>query len=341
MLIVVNMFLTGFDSTTLNTLWVDKNLEQHGLIQAFSRTNRILNSIKTFGSIVCFRDLRQATDDATSLFGNKDVGGIVILKTYDEYLNGFYDYNGNYKPGYEELISELTLSFPIEGPIIGEEARKEFVRLYGAVLKLRNILTAFDKFEGNELLSDRDFQDYQSAYIDIYQALRPKSDNEKEYINDDIVFELELVKQLEVSIDYILMLVEKYYASNRKDKEILFTIDKTIKSSIELRSKKELIENFIERVNVSTTVDASWKDFVSQKREEDLAILISSERLKEDEVRKFTEIAFRDGVLKITGTDIDKILPPVSRFGGGNRSVIKQSIIEKLSVFFEKYFGLI
>ncbi|MCL1999143.1 MAG: type I restriction endonuclease subunit R [Turicibacter sp.] len=339
LLIVVNMFLTGFDATTLNTLWVDKNLKQHGLIQAFSRTNRILNSIKTFGNIVCFRDLRQATDDAISLFGNKDAGGIVLLKTFEEYLKGFYDHKGVYRPGYEELIAELVRSFPMDA-VVGEEAQKEFVRLFGDILKLRNILTVFDKFESNEFLSDRDFQDYQSKYIDIYQAMHPKSDGEKEYINDDVVFELELVKQLEINIDYILMLVEKYYASNCKDKEILVTISKAINSSIELRSKKELIESFIERTNVSANIDSNWTDFVRQKKEEDLAALIVSEKLKEAETYRFIEIAFRDGVIRNTGTDIDRILPTVSRFGG-NRSAIKQAIVGKLTAFFEKYAGLV
>jgi type I restriction enzyme R subunit len=250
-LIVVNMFLTGFDATTLNTLWVDKNLRQHGLIQAFSRTNRILNSVKTYGNIVCFRDLKEETDKAIALFGNKDAGSIVLLKTYEEYYNG-YDDKGEHKPGYAELITTLTTQYPLGQPILGEEAEKDFIRLYGAILRLRNILTSFDDFEGNEILSERDFQDYQSIYIDLYQEYRKGADGDKETINDDIVFEIELVKQIEVNIDYILMLVAKYQQSNCKDKSILTTIDKAINSSIELRSKKELIERFIEQVNVST-----------------------------------------------------------------------------------------
>ncbi len=188
-LIVVNMFLTGFDATTLNTLWVDKNLRQHGLIQAFSRTNRILNSVKTYGNIVCFRDLKEETDKAIALFGNKDAGGIVLLKTYEEYYNG-YDDKGEYKPGYAELIATLTAQYPLGQPIIGEEAEKDFIRLYGAILRLRNILTSFDDFEGNEILSERDFQDYQSIYIDLYQEYRKGADGDKETINDDIILRL-------------------------------------------------------------------------------------------------------------------------------------------------------
>lgn len=340
LLIVVNMFLTGFDATTLNTLWVDKNLKQHGLIQAFSRTNRILNSVKTFGNIVCFRDLKQATDDAIALFGDKDAGGIVLLKTYHDYYNG-YDQKGEHKPGYAELIAELTERFPLGEAIIGEEAQKDFIRLYGAILRLKNILTSFDDFTGNEILKDRDFQDYQSVYIDLYQDFRKDQSGDKENINDDIVFELELIKQIEVNIDYILMLVEKYHASNCEDKSILAAIDKAINSSIELRSKKELIEHFVEQVNTSTNVDNDWRRFVQERKEEDLSSLIADEKLKDEEARRFIDNAFRDGALKTTGTDIDKILPPVSRFGGGNRAVKKQGIIVKLLKFFEKYLGLV
>ena len=338
-LIVVNMFLTGFDATTLNTLWVDKNLQQHGLIQAFSRTNRILNSVKTYGNIVCFRDLKEETDKAIALFGNKDAGGIVLLKTYEEYYNG-YDDKGEYKPGYAELITTLTTQYPLGQPIIGEEAEKDFIRLYGAILRLRNILTSFDDFEGNEILSERDFQDYQSIYIDLYQEYRKGADGDKETINDDIVFEIELVKQIEVNIDYILMLVAKYQQSNCKDKTILTTIDKAINSSIELRSKKELIERFIEQVNVSTKVDEDWRKFLHERKEADITAIIEEERLKPEETRRFIDNAFRDGILKTTGTAIDKIMPPVSRFGGG-RAAKKQGIIEKLMLFFEKYLGLI
>lgn len=338
-LIVVNMFLTGFDATTLNTLWVDKNLRQHGLIQAFSRTNRILNSVKTYGNIVCFRDLKEETDKAIALFGNKDAGGIVLLKTYEEYYNG-YDDKGEYKPGYAELIVNLTTQYPLGQPILGEEAEKDFIRLYGAILRLRNILTSFDDFEGNEILSERDFQDYQSIYIDLYQEYRKGADGDKETINDDIVFEIELVKQIEVNIDYILMLVAKYQQSNCKDKTILTTIDKAINSSIELRSKKELIERFIEQVNVSTKVDEDWRKFLHERKEEDISAIIEEEKLKPEETRRFIDNAFRDGMLKTTGTAIDKIMPPVSRFGGG-RAAKKQGIIEKLMLFFEKYLGLV
>ena len=243
-LIVVNMFLTGFDATTLNTLWVDKNLRMHGLIQAFSRTNRILNSIKTFGNIVCFRDLQKETDEAIALFGNKEAGGIVLLKTYEDYYNGYQDDKGREKEGYSQLIEELQSKFPLSEQITGESNKKEFVILFGNILKIKNILSAFDKFAGNEILSEREFQDYQSIYLDMYQEIRSKN-KEKEIINDDIIFEIELIKQVEINIDYILMKVTEYYKSNKEDKEILIDIKKAINSSLELRSKKELIKNMV------------------------------------------------------------------------------------------------
>ena len=338
-LIVVNMFLTGFDATTLNTLWVDKNLRMHGLIQAFSRTNRILNSIKTFGNIICFRDLQKETDDAIALFGNKEAGGIVLLKTYEEYYNGYEDDKGREKEGYSQLIEELQNKFPIGEQIIGEQNKKEFIMLFGNILKLKNILSAFDKFAGNEILSEREYQDYQSIYIDLYQKRKPK-DTDKESINDDIIFEIELIKQVEINIDYILMKVTEYYKSNKKDKEILIDIKKAINSSIELRSKKELIEGFIDRVNSSKNVTDDFKKFVREEKEKDLEKVIEEEKLKPEETKKFIDNSLRDGTLKTTGTDIDKLLPPVSRFGGGNRAEKKLGVIEKLKVFFDKYLGL-
>jgi type I restriction enzyme R subunit len=340
LLIVVNMFLTGFDATTLNTLWVDKNLRMHGLMQAFSRTNRILNSVKTFGNIVCFRDLEEATNESIALFGDKDAKGIVLLKSYEDYYYGYVDDKGREHTGYEERIAELVQKYPLGQPIIGEQNKKEFIVLFGSILRLRNILSAFDRFEGNEILSPIDFQDYTGTYHDVYNEIKPKPGS-KDSILDDVVFEIELVKQVEVNIDYILMLVAKYRDTNCEDKEILVAIDKAIKSSLQLRSKKELIENFVASINVNTDVNTDWQRFVRKQREDDIKALIKAEELKPEETRKFVDNAFRDGVLKTTGTDLDLLMPPVSRFGGdGNRDKKKQTVIDKLKAFFEKYFGL-
>lgn len=340
LLIVVNMFLTGFDATTLNTLWVDKNLKQHGLIQAYSRTNRILNSVKTYGNIVCFRNLQEATNDAIALFGDKNATGIVLLKSYEDYYYGYEDGNGKKQIGYEERIAMLLQKYPLGVQIVGEKAEKDFIGSIGNILRLRNILSSFDKFAGNEILSERDFQDYTGMYVDLYQKYKQKDDGEKESIKDDIVFEMELVKQVEVNIDYILMLVAKYHQSNCEDKEILGTIDKAIKSSLALRSKKELIDGFISKINADTNVMDDWGKFVKEQKEIDLKKIINDENLNEEETRKFLDNAFRDGQVKTNGTDIEKILPPMRRFGGGNRAEKKENIIVKVKKFFEKYFGL-
>ena len=340
LLIVVNMFLTGFDATTLNTLWVDKNLKQHGLIQAYSRTNRILNSVKTYGNIVCFRNLQEATNDAIALFGDKNATGIVLLKSYEDYYYGYEDDNGKKQIGYEERIAMLLQKYPLGVQIVGEKAEKDFIASIGNILRLRNILSSFDKFAGNEILSERDFQDYTGMYVDLYQKYKQKDDGEKESIKDDVVFEMELVKQVEVNIDYILMLVAKYHQSNCEDKEILGTIDKAIKSSLALRSKKELIDGFISKINADTNVMDDWGKFVKEQKEIDLKKIINDENLNEKETRKFLDNAFRDGQVKTNGTDIEKILPPMSRFGGGNRTEKKETIISKVKKFFEKYFGL-
>ena len=340
LLIVVNMFLTGFDATTLNTLWVDKNLKMHGLIQAFSRTNRILNSVKTFGNIVCFRDLEKATNDAIKLFGDKEANGIVLLKSYDDYYYGCIDDKGKIIKGYEERIEELLSRFPLGEPIIGVQNKKDFIVLFGNILRLRNILAAFDRFAGNEILSAIDFQDYTGTYHDIYEDIKAKP-GDKASIIDDVVFEIELVKQVEVNIDYILMLVAKYHEDNCKDKEILVAIDKAIKSSLQLRSKKELIENFINTINTDSNINDDWQEFVKEQKKIDIQTLIGEEKLKPEETIKFVDNAFRDGILKTTGTDLDRIMPPVSRFGGGSRDKKKQNVINKLKIFFEKYFGLV
>jgi type I restriction enzyme R subunit len=265
LLIVVNMFLTGFDATTLNTLWVDKRLRSHGLLQAFSRTNRILNSVKTFGNIVSFRNLEKATNDALALFGDKEAGGIVLLKSYDEYYNG-YDDNNKHIRGYSELVSELMERFPVGQQIVGEQNQKDFIKLYGAILRVRNILTTFDDFTGNEILSARDIQDYHSMYINLYNEFRKDTDGDKENVNDDVVFEMELIKQVEINIDYIIELIRKYHASNQEDKELLVDINKAIDSSIELRNKKELIEQFIGSLNANSSVDNDWRNFVDGKK---------------------------------------------------------------------------
>lgn len=343
-LIVVNMFLTGFDATTLNTLWVDKNLKMHGLIQAYSRTNRILNSVKVFGNIVCFRDLSGATDEAIALFGDRNAKGTIVLRSFKDYYNGFTDEKEKYHKGYAELVDELLQKFPLadfDAAVLTEEKQKEFVMLFGAILRMRNILTAFDQFGSDTLLNIGVVQDYQGKYIEIHDALRPKVTPGKENINDDLVFEMELIKQVDINIDYILNLVAKYHESNCNNKQILVDIKKAIGGSIELRSKKDLIEDFISKINTSTDdIQTDWIEFVRQKKAEELDAIIKELRLKPQETKVFMENSFRDGELRTTGTDMEKVLPAVSRFGsaGSKREDVKEKVMARLQQFFERYF---
>ena len=336
------MFLTGFDATTLNTLWVDKNLKMHGLIQAYSRTNRILNSIKTFGNIVCFRNLQKRTDDAIALFGDKEASGIVLMRNYADYYHGYTDDRDKYHPGYVDMIDDLLARFPLSEPsIIGETNQKEFISLFGAILRMRNLLSSFDEFAGNEILSERDMQNYLGRYQDLYDEWKRKREKgELENINDDIVFEIELIKQIEINIDYILMLVKKYHDSHCQDKEILIDIRRAVDSSPELRSKKDLIETFIAGINDVSDVLLEWKAFVIQQKENDLETIIKEENLKPEVTRKIVEDSFRDGELNTNGTEFDAIMPAMSLFGGG-KAAKKQTVIEKLKAFFAKYFGLV
>ncbi|MBM7752517.1 type I restriction enzyme R subunit [Microbacterium laevaniformans] len=332
LVIVVNMFLTGFDATTMNTLFVDKNLRSHGLIQAYSRTNRILNSVKTYGNIVSFRNLEDATNAALELFGNKDARGVVLLKPYQDYYGE-----------YVEKVTELLQKYPLGQQIIGESAQKDFIALFGAILRLQNILTSFDDFEGQDPLTERQAQDYRSLYLDFYAEFRRDRDSDKELINDDVVFEIELIKQVEINVDYILMLVEKYRASfgDGEDKEIRAEISRAVQASPSLRSKRDLVEDFVDSVSVTGAVDDQWQAFVAAKREAELDTLITDQNLRPDETRAFIEAAFRDGQLRTTGTAITKILPPVSRFAvDGGHGEKKRTAVEALARFFERFFGL-
>lgn len=336
LVIVVNMFLTGFDAPTLNTLFVDKNLQSHGLIQAYSRTNRILNTVKAYGNIVSFRNLEAETTAAISLFGNKDAGGIVILKPYGDYLSE-----------YAQKIAELRAAYPDPlGPLpAGEQAQREFVKIYGAILRLQNILTSFDEFQGADLLSERDKQDYKSRYVELYEEWKPKGDGEREDIRQDVIFEIELIKQVEVNVDYILMLVEerRKRTGDGDDKEIRAEISRSINSSPTLRNKKDLIEHFVDTVSMDKSVQDEWRAFIASKKEEELAAIIADEKLVEAEARKFMESAFRNGEVRESGTAVVKILPPVSMFnrgGSGSRAEQKNRVLRKLKQFFERFSGM-
>ena len=365
-LIVVNMFLTGFDATTLNTLWVDKNLRMHGLIQAFSRTNRILNSVKTFGNIVCFRDLSHQVDEAVSLFGDKDAQGIVLCPTFEQIFNGYIDAKGFERCGYSDLVNELMEKYPLQGfNIVGEENQKKFISLFGNILRLRNMLKAFDQFEGNEIIKERDMQDYLGHYQDLHEEWKSKEQKgDIANITDDVVFEMELVRQVEVNIDYILMLVERYHSKHCKDKNVLASIKVAIDASPQLRSKKKLIEGFIAQLNEKeleklvdsgdtiTVYDSNgnkvsivdcWSEYVEQKYNHDLAQLVKNEGLNDSLTRKFMEKSFGAGEVSELGTDINDLMPRMSRFGAAAkaRAEKKSRIVESMRKLFNEFVGLV
>lgn len=345
LLIVVNMFLTGFDATTLNTLWVDKNLRMHGLLQAYSRTNRILNSVKTYGNIVCFRNLEEETNESIALFGDRDARGMVLLRTFDEYYYGYdaeqKDGTTKHYAGYKELVEQLQAEFPKAERIVGEEAEQDFIRLFGMLLRSKNILTSFDRFEEKRLLSVGDEQDYQSIYLDLRDKYRPQSEGDVVNVNDDLSFEIELVKQVEINIDYILLLVQRYHDNNCTDKEIILKVRKSVMSSPDLRNKKDLIEDFVSSLTPDTDVQASWTDYVHEQQIRQLDAIIEQENLKQEATYRLMRRAFRDGELQDGGTDVVAVLPPMSLFAPDNaRAEKKRTVLLRLHDFFNRFFDI-
>ena len=340
-LIVANMFLTGFDAKTLNTLWVDKNLKWHGLIQAFSRTNRILNSVKTYGNIVSFRNLEDRLNEALAKFGDENARGVVLLKPYEDYFYGYTDDKGTKVEGYKDLVDKLTSTFDTSGLPVGENAQKEFIKLYGSILKITNILSSFDQFKEEELLTERCKRDYHSIYLELYENYKNRIKQDKKDVTDDIVFEMELVKSIEVNIDYILDLVKKYHESNMKDKEILININKAIMASPDLRNKKDLIMAFINSLDSNSNVYADFEKFMNSKKKEELDKIIAEEELDSDKTYTFIKKAFEQGRIETTGTEISSMLPPMSMFSeDNNRQKKKNIVIDKLMEFFDKFFTI-
>lgn len=348
LLIVVSMFLTGFDAKTLNTLWVDKNLKMHGLLQAYSRTNRILNSIKDCGNIVCFRNLEDATNESFALFGDKDAAGLVLMRPFKDYYYGYEDEKGKHVLGYKEIIEELLSQYalPINPLSLSLDEKKAFVKLFGGVLKMQNLLSIFDEFTDDKVLvTPFDQQDYLTWYLNFHdEMVGNKPSNEKESIANDLVFEMELVNQIQIDIPYILQLVKQYHDKNCEDKEIIAKIQKAIGSSPDLRNKRDLIMDFIEKINPQKSGDihGEWNEYVNEQCRKELDTIIEEEHLSEKETKKFMDQAFDDGYVTTTGVAITKVLPPMPIFGGGaaNRETKKNTVLEKLQNFFSKFFGL-
>lgn len=340
-LIVANMFLTGFDAKTLNTLWVDKNLKWHGLIQAFSRTNRILNSVKTYGNIVSFRNLEDRLNEALAKFGDEQARGIVLLKPYNDYYYGYKEENSKSFEGYKLLVEKLTSKFAPGELMQSEAEQKEFIRLYSAILRVTNILSSFDEFKNQELINERDKQDYHSVYIELYNEFRNKAKQEKTDVTGDVVFEMELIKSIEVNIDYILELVKKYHDSNMEDKEILVNIQKAIMASPDLRNKKDLIMAFIDSLDQNSNVYTDFESFMNSKKKEELDKIIAEENLNREETYNFIQRSFEQGRVETNGTEVSTIFPPMNMFTPTkDRQEKKNKVIDKLLEFFDKFFSI-
>ncbi|HEC1567048.1 TPA: type I restriction endonuclease subunit R [Campylobacter upsaliensis] len=337
--IVVNMFLTGFDATTLNTLYVDKSLRYHGLLQAYSRTNRILNSVKSFGNIIAFRDLQRNTDDALALFSDENAKGIVFLRSLEEYLQGYTDEKGQKHKGYNELTKELTDKFPLESfrqATLKTSDKKHFLALFGELLKLRNILEIFDNF--SDPLNERDKQDYQSHYISTYEELR-KDKDDKESNLDEVEFEVELLAQVEVSIEYILELIAKYHKDQATNYEPIL---KLLDSSLSLRSKKELFLRFIDSLHTQSNVEKDFSAYIKTHKNNALQDIINALNLDPKKTKDFMQDAFERGELRDYGRAFGEILPPSPLFGKGAEQThkVREKALEKLQAFFELFKGL-
>ena len=349
LLIVVGMFLTGFDAPTLNTLFVDKNLRYHGLIQAFSRTNRILNKVKTFGNIVCFRDLEKATRDAIKTFGDENSVNIILEKSYEEYIHGFKDEEtGKVVKGYTDICNEIISKFPEPTEIILEVDKKEFSELFGELLKAENILKNFDEFEEFEkIISDRQMQDMKSVYVDIRESVvnsRCYENIEGDQIDfSDIEFQIDLLKTDEINLDYILALILEKSKENDDVESLKVEVRRVIRSSLGTRAKEELIMAFINSTRLSELKNTddileSFYSFAKKEKENNIISLVEEESLKEDS-KRFIEKAISKGYVEYAGDELDRIIPPTSRRLGA-REKKKESVLEKIRKIVEVFVGI-
>jgi type I restriction enzyme R subunit len=336
-LLVVNMFLTGFDSPTLNTLYVDKNLKYHGLIQAFSRTNRIINEKKSQGNILCFRNLKKATDDAIALFSNKDAKDIIIMQPYEEYVKLFND-------AFKELMS-IAPTVESVNALSDENEKLEFIKAFRELLRLKNILEGFSDFRWKDLsISEQMFEDYKSKYLDLYEKIKAERGEGKEKVSilEDVDFELELIRVDEINVSYILTLLGTFTDADEKDREahkrnILSIID----GQINLRSKRELIEKFINEnmqgISDSDNIENEFEKFWEAEKESAYDELCREENLKCDEVRKVVDTyvyeerkPLKDDVAKTL-----KVKPKLLE-----RKTIVPRVLDKIVEFVDKFYDL-
>ncbi|WP_288868123.1 type I restriction endonuclease subunit R [uncultured Parvimonas sp.] len=349
LLIVVGMFLTGFDAPTLNTLFVDKNLRYHGLIQAFSRTNRILNKVKTFGNIVCFRNLEKATEDAIKTFGDENSVNVILEKSYDEYINGFTDEETGKKfKGYKDICEEIIAKFPDPTEIVLDADKKEFVQLFGELLKAENILRNFDEFESFEkIISDRQMQDMKSVYVDIRESIlneRRSKEAEGEQIDfSDVEFQIDLLKTDEINLDYILALILEKARENDDIESLKAEVRRVIRSSLGTRAKEDLIMEFISKTRLSELKNTddiieTFYDFAKKEKAVKINQLIVEENLNE-KANRFIEKSVSKGYVEYAGDELDGIIPPLSR-RGGVREKKKEIVLEKIRKVVEVFVGI-
>ena len=337
-LIVVNMFLTGFDAPTLNTLWVDKFLRHHGLIQAFSRTNRVYDDTKTHGNIICFRNLEEELSVALSMFSSEENNSIILIRPFDDYYYGFTDENDKPVKGYKDIVEQMMESYPLGERISGEQREKDFITLFGRFLKVLNIVEAFDEFTDDlKLLTERDIQDYKSIYVDLYDTF--VRNTEKESIIDDIEFEMELVKRQDVGLDYIIKLIEDLGDSHTNEEELLKNINRHIDSNMMLLPKKALIKNFLMMVNNGET-GVDWHTFHKERMMQDINKVIDEmgENIKPLAARAFMLQCIERGEFSEEGQAFNNIIK-ARRFGssGLSRSGAKRKFSDKFYPIVERY----
>lgn len=349
LLIVVGMFLTGFDAPTLNTLFVDKNLRYHGLIQAFSRTNRILNKVKAFGNIVCFRDLEKATEDAIKTFGDENSVNIILENSFEDYMNGFKDKeSGKIIKGYIEISKELVQKFPEPTEIELDADKKEFVQLFGELLKSENILRNFDEFQNvDKIISERLMQDMKSVYVDIRENITKRREFDKAQKTDidfsDVEFQIDLLKTDEINLDYILKLILEKYKEHDDIEVLKAEVKRAIRSSIGTRAKEELIMSYINSTRLSELktnddIVESFYEFARKEKEKNVDELISNEKLNND-AKRFIEKSIAKGYVDYAGDELDSILPPTSR-RGGLREKKKGEVLAKIDAIVNIFVGI-
>ncbi|NLI41195.1 MAG: type I restriction endonuclease subunit R, partial [Caldisericales bacterium] len=286
-LLVVNMYLTGFDSPSLNTLYVDKNLRYHGLIQAYSRTNRILNELKSQGNIVVFRNLKNATDEAITLFSNKDAIEEIIMKPYDEYVKAFND-------GFINLL-QITPTVDSVNNLVTEDYELKFIIAFRDLMRIKNVLTSFSDFKWSDLsMTEQQFEDYKSKYLDLHDKVKSEHTKEKVSILEDVDFELELIHRDEINVAYIIRLLIKLKANQKKDAEqIEKEIFNLLNTEMQLRSKKELIEKFI-RENMPVILDTDdipqeFEKFWTVEQENAFLKMVEEEKLSKEKTQTLIE----------------------------------------------------